>query len=341
MSKILCFCLFCGIFLFPSLAVGEETTSISSKGKVRYGDKLVSLDALFKDYQFSRIELQNVNVKLTEARVKLMECQKRLSQLKTDVDTVARPTRADLARAKNKQREYKKMLDAKAPTKPTLQQLPPQPRQSNIRNRSSGRYSVTGGYDNNDSAQQQYDQAMRNWENQCDVIKRQNDTLTQKYNQDLLEYKKNQAEANKELPKVEILIKTCEDKLVVFTKDLESKLTPMLEEVKKDNEEVLGIQAQFIAIETRVKNMVDVIRNVPDEIRFQYNIIEWEGLFYSRVELEKIYTDTQKEINDVCEKLKSEAEKSGQSLPKDWKHPSQERMDVLKILLDKIKVAQK
>lgn len=310
-----------------------------AQGDVTYGGKLVPLETLFKDYVASRTELEGVNAKLTAAREKLMACQRRMSQMKTDAATADRPTRADLAKAKTKRSEYKKALDAKPPQKPTLQSLPPQPRQPLARSRSSGRYSSTGALDTNDAADQQYDQAMTVYRNQCDIIKRQNDVLTKKYQQDLTEYKQNLNTANKELPKVEATIKTAEDKLDVSSKDLDAKVAPVLEEVKKNNEEVLGIQAQAAAVETRLKNMVEAIRSAPETVRFQHGIVEWEGLFYSRPELEKIYADTQAGIDSVREKLKAESAQSGQAFPAAWRHPQQDRMDALKALLDRVKAA--
>jgi len=310
-----------------------------AQGDVKYGDKWVPLETLFKDYVASRTELEGVNAKLAAAREKLMACQRRLTQMKSDAATADRPTRADLAKARTKRSEYKKALDAKPPQKPTLQPLPPQPRQPLARSRSSGRYSSTGALDTNDAADQQYDQAMRTWENRCDIIKRQNDALTKQYQQDLTEYKQNLNEANKQMPKIEATIKTCDDKLDASAKDLDAKLAPVLEEVKKNNEEVLGIQAQAAAIETRVKNMVEAIRSAPEPVRFQHGIVEWEGLFYSRAELEKIYADTQAGIDSIREKLKAESAQSSQPFPVAWRHPQQDRMDALKALLDRVKAA--
>jgi predicted nucleic acid-binding Zn-ribbon protein len=325
----------------PTAAAAPAATpgADQAKGDVKYGDKWVPLETLFKDYVASRTELEGVNAKLTAAREKLMACQRRMTQMKNDGATADRPARADLAKARVKRSEYKKALDAKPPQKPTLQALPPQPRQPLTRSRSSGRYSSTGALDTNDAADQQYDQAMRIWENRSDIIKRQNDVLTKKYQQDLTEYKQNLNTANKELPKVEATIKTCDDKLDVSAKDLDAKLAPVLEEVKKDNEEVLGIQAQAAAVETRVKNMVEAIRSAPETVRFQHGIVEWEGLFYSRTELEKIYADTQAGIDNVREKLKAETAQSGQPFPAAWRHPQQDRMDALKALLDRVKAA--
>ena len=324
----------------PAAAAPAATPGAAqAQGDVKYGDKWVPLETLFKDYVASRTELEDVNAKLAAAREKLMACQRRLTQMKNDAATADRPTRAELAKARTKRSEYKKALDAKPPQKPALQPLPPQPRQPMARSRSSGRYSSTGALDTNDAADQQYDQAMRVWENRSDIIKRQNDALTKQYQQDLTEYKQNLNEANKQMPKIEAAIKTCDDKLDVSAKDLDAKLGPVLEEVKKNNEEVLGIQAQAAAVETRVKNMVEAIRSAPEAVRFQHGIVEWEGLFYSRAELEKIYADTQAGIDSVREKLKAESAQSSQPFPAAWRHPQQDRMDALKALLDKVRAA--
>lgn len=338
-----------GLFLIlvpASAARGEEAQpaatpeSHQAKGEVKYGDSWVSIDTLFKNYLTSRTELQGLNSTVDAARAKLMELQRRLSQMKGDAAAAERPTRAEFAKARNKQRDYKRALDAKPPQKPVLQQLPPQPRQPATRSRSSrsSRYG-SGSSDYYDGADQQYDDAVRAWEARADAIKRQNDAAMQKYKQEMDEYKKNLAEAQKALPKIEATIKDCEAKLDESAKALDTRQAPLLEDVKKANEEVLGIQAQVTAVGTRVKNMADAIRGAPESVRYQHGVVEWEGLFYTKGELEKLHTDTQAEIDRVREKLKEESAKSNQPLPPGWRHPQQDRMDALKAILDKVKDA--
>ena len=127
----------------PAAAAPAATPGAAqAQGDVKYGDKWVPLETLFKDYVASRTELEDVNAKLAAAREKLMACQRRLTQMKNDAATADRPTRAELAKARTKRSEYKKALDAKPPQKPALQPLPPQPRQPMARSRSSDRKSV-------------------------------------------------------------------------------------------------------------------------------------------------------------------------------------------------------
>jgi len=311
----------------------------AAKGEVKYGTTWVSIDTLFKDYLTGRTELQGLNAKIDDARAKLMEIQRRLSQMKTDAAAADRPARAELAKARNKQREYQRALDAKPPVKPVLQPLPPQPRQPVSRRSSRSGRSGSGYSDYDDPADQQYDNALQAWQNRCDIIKRQNDAAIQKYNQALTEYKQNLTQAQKEMPKVEAIVKASDAKLEQSAKELESKAAPVLDDVKKANEGVLTIQAQVAAVETRLKNMADAIRSAPETLQYQYGIVEWEGMFYLTAELEKLYADTQAQINSIHDKLKEETVKAGQPFPATWRHPQQDRMDALKALLDKVKAA--
>jgi hypothetical protein len=313
----------------------------TAKGEAKYGDAWVTLEDLFKDYLAARTELQGWTAKVDAAREKLNAIQRRLNTMKTESAAAERPIRVELGKANNKRREYNKALSQKQPQKPVLLALPPPPRQT-MPSTSTRRYgsSSYGGSSSSYDTDSSYQNAVRDWEARCDVIKRQNDQATQKYQREMAEYKKEQEEAKKELPKIEATIKACEAKLEASAKELETKQAPTVEEAKAANEEVATIQRQMLALETRLKNLTDALKASSETLRHQHGIVEWEGLFYTAAELEKLCTDTQAEISKVHEQLAAEAAKSGQPLPPNWRHPQQDRMDALKAILDKVKAVQ-
>jgi len=314
----------------------ESLSAHFAKGEVQYDNQWVSIDNLFKDYLNARSLLQGAADKVNASRAKVMEVQRRITELKNDAATAERPTRVAMGKARAKRSEYNKALEAKPPRQPTLLQVPPAPRQPAYSSRSSsGSYSSgTSGYDDQ---QERYDQARRNWQAQADAINRQNDQAKKDYQDKLREYTKAKNEATKELPKVEASIKQCEGKLEQSASDVQAKVAPLIEESKAANDTVTTLQAQSQMAEKRVKNIADAIRGAPDAVRFQHGVIEWEGTFSTFAELEKLYTGTQTEIDRVREQLKEETTKAGQPFPPNWRHPQLDRMDALKAILDKAK----
>lgn len=329
----------CGPLWAAEGQAAEDPEAHYAKGEVKYGDQWVSIDTLFRNYLDARGLLQGAADKVTAAREKQQDVQRRITQLKSDAAAAERPTRVEFGKARNKQREYNKALDAKPPQRPTHLQTPPQPRQpASSSSRGSSSYSGTGtGYDDQ---YDRYQQQLRVWQAQADAINRQNAEADKEYQQKMRDYKKAQDEAKKELPKVETAIKNCEAKLGQFASDLQTKQAPIIEEAKATNDDISTLQMQTQMAEKRVKNIADTMRGAPDSVRYQHGIVEWEGTFYTLAELDKLYTDTQAEINRLREQLKEETIKAGQPFPPGWRHPQQDRMDSLKAVLDKAKAVR-
>jgi len=292
-----------------------------AKGEVQFDNQWVPIDDLFKDYQAARTQLQGLNSQVDATRGRMAEFQHQLNDMKNQSAVQERPIRAEIAKAKAKQREYQKALNARAPTPPQLQPMPPQPAQTN--------YTNQYGTD-----------PQEQWRRQCDAIRVQNDQLKQQYKQQLDAYKKKQDEAKKEMPKVLASVKQDEDQLKKIADDLSTQQAPSAEKYKAVSDEMGAILRQTTVLETGIQSMAAAMRAAPDTVRFGHGIVEWEGVFYPLADLEKLYTDTQAEINRVNQQMKAEAEAAGRTFPPDWRHPQQDRMDALKVLVDHAKKGQ-
>lgn len=307
----------------PSPASSVTDEEHFAKGEVQFDNQWVPIDDLFKDYQAARTQLQGLNAQVDATRIRMGELQHQLNEMKNQSAVQERLIRVEMAKAKAKQREYQKVLNAKAPTPPQLTPLPPQPAQTNYTNRWGNTTDPQEG-----------------WRRACDAIKAQNDQLIQKFKQELDAYKKTQDEAKKEMPKIQTTIKQDEDQLKKIADDLETQQAPHADAFKAVSGEMGGLLRQTTALETRIQNMAAAMRAAPETVRFARGIVEWEGVFYPLADLEKLYADTQAEINRVNQQMKAEADAAGRPLPANWRHPQQDRMDALKALLDRVRPAR-
>lgn len=309
-----------------------------AKGEVRYGNAWVSIDSLFKDYLAAKVELKAIMDKANAPRDRLMDINRELAAIRSEGTAAERPIRAELGKARSKQREIQNILDDKPPPKPILKQLPPEPPRPRTRSSNSSYGSSTGNMSNG------YDQAAedrhREWQRTCQTINQSNQQLNQKYGQDLAEFNKKQADAKKQLPDIEKTVKDSEAKLAQLATDKQGKVAPVTDKTKAANEEVLSVDRQATAVKTRIENMANALRAAPEKVRLTHGILEWETDFYTLPQLEKLLNDTQADINRVHDELKAEATAASQPFPPNWRHPQQDRMDALKVLVDKAKAAQ-
>ena len=164
--------------------------------------------------------------------------------------------------------------------------------------------------------------------------------LAQKYKQEMDAYRKAQDEAKKEMPKIQATITQDETQLKKIADDLETKQAPITDKFKTTSDEMGALLRQANTLAAKIQNMEAAMRAAPDDLRFAHGIVEWEGVFYPLADLEKLYTDTQAEINRVNQQIKAEADAAGRPLPANWRHPQQDRMDTLKALITRVKAVQ-
>ena len=321
----------------PAVAAPSSADSEAhwAKGEVLYNGSWMPIDDLFKLYLATRGDLAPLAAKATEARQKSAELQGQMANLKNDTQTLERPSKIDIAKARKRQQELKKILDTKPPAKPQLLNLPPQPKQGGIV-RNGGGSGSSGNYGNNNNNVDPYQQMLQQWQQQCQIITQANTQLTQKYTTEATALKKQQDDANKEMPKLEKTNSDGDAKVQQLEQDLETKLTPMLDKVKAANEDVAAADRETSGYTARLKAIADALRASPETLRFKHGIVEWEGRFAPLAELQKYLTDTQAEIERVRAQMKAEADAAGRPFPSDWRHPQQDRLDALKALIAKV-----
>jgi hypothetical protein len=328
----------------PAAPVANDPEHLA-KGEIRCGDAWVPIDKVFKDYQAVLAEMTGQQDKVNAARTKIAELQYQLTAMKNDMAIAERPIRTEMGKAKGQQRDFNRAMDVQPPQKPVLRPMPPAPRRTSYSTGTGsggGSYGAWGGgsgggYNSGNNA---YDNDLQNWQRTCQILKQQNDQLTQRYNQDYGEWKKKQDDAKKEMPKLNATIKDCDAKLDRSQADLAVKQAPTLEKVKAANEEALAMGRQTAATEFRLKMLADALRAAPELMRFRHNIVEWDAVFHPLSDLERTLADTQGEVNRVRDQMTSEAAAAGRTFDPKWRHPQQDRLDALKSLIDKAKAAQ-
>ena len=309
-----------------------------AKDEVLYNDEWVLITKLFKDYRLALHELQHAEKRGDGAKEELADLQREMALMKTEGQETERPVRTELGKARNQLRDCNHVLRKQPPAKPTLKELPDRPRQpAGGSSRNSG-YSSSGGY--RSSAQDRYDDQLREWRRTCEAIRAENEAKLKKYQTELKTYQHEQAEAKAAVPKLEATIKACLAKLEEIEADLTEKQAPTRSKSDSVTETVLAQNRKLSVVESRVEQKAAALRAAPESLRAKHGIIEFEGVFCTSYELRTTYEKTQAEIERVREHLKAESEKAGITLPDKWRHPQQDRMDTLKALLDKAEAAR-
>ncbi len=314
-----------------------------AKDEVLYNSNWVLITTLFKDYRRGRYELTSAQARGDRTSDELAGLHREMALMKGETRETERPVRLELGKARNELRKHNHILRKRPPIKPTLREMPRQPRRpagysSSNRNRSSS-YGSSGS--NRSSSSDRYDDLLRDWRRTAEAIRSDNDQKLKKYQVEVKVYREEQAEAKTEIPKLEATIKTCLGKLGEIDADLKEKQAPTRQKSDHATESVLARNRQISVLETRVKQMADALRAAPETLRAKHGIVEFEKVFYTSYELRATYTKTQSEINRVRDQLKAESEKAGIPFPEKWRHPQQDRMDAIKALVEKADAARK
>jgi DNA repair exonuclease SbcCD ATPase subunit len=318
----------------PAAEGGEKARVLTpaehwAKGEVAYDGEWMSIAKLFEKYREARNELRHIKAQGGESHEQLEELQREMAAIRSEERKEEQPIRRELGQARMKLREYNAVLRRKPPERPQMQQMPPPPRRpSNSYDRnygSSSSRSGTSGW---------YDQARRDWQRQCDLIKRNNEQRMQQYQQEMKEYQQKINDARTEVPKLEATIKDCMQKLGEVEAEFDNKEAPTLNRTESVTERVRAHQRRVEVVETRLEQLTKALRDVPEKVRLAHSIIEFEKEFHSADELAEEHRRSQAEIDRVREKLRGECEKAGIPFPDDWAHPQQPRLDQMKALLD-------
>ena len=302
----------------------EDAESHLARGEVRYGDAWVPVEKLFQDYRATGAALKALDDKCCPVRQRLADLGRQLSKAGFESGSQDWALRLEIAKIRNQQRDYRKTLADKPPSKPLPEPLPPPPQ-------------PTRSWHSNTPT---YLQAYRDWQMRCELIKRANEEALAKYNQDMTEFNRKQEDIKKQIPQMDTTVKQLEEKLVKVAADLQANLQPLLDKQKSARAELQAFDRERDALTTRLNLVEKAIRSAPEPIRMARGIVRWEDAFHSLADLEKLYNETQAEINQVVNQMKAEATAAGRTFPPDWRHPQQDRMDALQALIAKVKAAR-
>jgi len=314
-------------------ALGPDAEQRYAKGEAFYDGKWLPLETLFKDYCRQRDRLRNIQKDGSESQERLNKLHREMAQIQSEERKTEQPIRRELGMARQGLRKYNNILRQKPPAKPELQRLPPPPTRPS-RNRSS-----SGSSDWNDSRDDWYDRARRQWQRRCDAIRRQNEMKIKQYRREMEEYQKNRNEAKQEVPKLEAKARECMKQLDEIEKQYEDKAAPTRRQSENAIDRVRTHNRRVDVLQHEHDAMAKALKAVPEAVRHKHGIVAFEGGFHSIDVLQERYKKTQAEIDHVRKKLQAECEEIGIPFPEDWRHPERDRMDKMKALVEKVKQA--
>ena len=99
-----------------------------AKDEVLYNSNWVLITTLFKDYREGRHALRSAQARGDRTSDELAGLHREMALMKGETRETERPVRLELGKARNELRKHNHILRKRAPTKPTLREIPRQPR---------------------------------------------------------------------------------------------------------------------------------------------------------------------------------------------------------------------
>jgi len=315
----------CALELLPHAVLGEAVGNTTSqedpaahyaKGEVKYGEVWMPLAELFQNCRKVHVEMEKLLEESKKAQSALNDLNRQIYALRSENDNSKRPIRTEMAKTVADRRKADAALRAQAPTEPRPEREPPPP--------SSVQYS-------SDS----YRMARDDWQREVHRIREQNAALKQEYGKRLAEYQKAKVEANSVIQAAQAKVAECQQQLAELDKQLEDTHAPVLAKRLQMNDEIQSLGLQARALLGRAQAMEQAMHEAPETVLFRGRIVEWDGKFHLLDELRLLYAETQGEIDRVREQLREDARLAGRSFPDDWRHPQQDKIDALKVLIER------
>ena len=315
----------CALGLLPHAVLGEAVENTTSqedpaahyaKGEVKYGGVWMSLAELFQNYRQVHVEMEKLLEESKKAQFALNDLNRQINALRSENDNSKRPVRTDMAKAVADRRKAEAALRARPPTEPRYEREPSQP--SRVQSSS-------------DSSRDARD----DWRREVRRIRMKNAALKREYGKRFAEYQKAKAEANSVIQAAQAKVAECRKQLAELDKQLEDAQAPALAKRLQRNDEIQSLRRQAQALLLRAQTMEQAMHEAPETVLFRSRIVEWDGKFYLLDELRLLYAETQGEIDRVRDQLREDAHLAGRSFPDDWRHPQQDKIDALKVLIER------
>jgi DNA repair exonuclease SbcCD ATPase subunit len=295
----------------------EDAAPHYAKGEVKYGEVWISLAELFQNCRQVHVEMEKLLEESKKAQSALDDLNRQIYTLRGENDNSKRPVRTDMAKVVADKRKAEVALRARPPVEPRYLALPSKP--------SRFRYASDDDYQN----------ALDRWDREADRIKDQNDNLRKEYEKRVADCEKAKAEGEAIMKQADASIAECERQLAALDKQFEDAQAPVLAKRVQTNDQIQSLGQQARALLVRAQAMEQAMREAPETVLFRGRIVEWDGKFYLLDELRALYAETQGEIDRVRDQLREDARLAGRSFPDDWRHPQQDKIDALKILIER------
>ena len=162
-----------------------------------------------------------------------------------------------------------------------------------------------------------------------------NKVVQQRYNRKLASYRRRRDYAQREMSGLAQQIMELETQLATLDAQLPSEQTPLLEELRVLRTKQNTLAQNFSTAMSRTRTLADALRRVPEDQRLRHGIYEWKSTFYSLDELRRLLDD----LNAACDhdrsELEAKVEADGRTLPENWRHPQQNKIDALKARIER------
>jgi len=308
---------------------GPEAEQRYARGEAFYEGEWMPLETLYEKYGHQRDRLRYIRKHDTESQDQLNDLNREMARIRSNERKAEQPVRRQLDKVRQQLREYNHVLRQEPPAKPKLQRLPPPPHRPSRTHRN--------GYRSRDD---RYDRARRQWERRCNIIKRQNRMKVEQYRRQVKEYQKRKNDAKQDVPQLEAKARELMKQLDEIEKQYKNKAAPTRRRAQYVGDQARDHNRRATVLEHELEAIAKALKAVPENVRHQHGIAEFEGAFQTVDDLRRRHMQTQREIDRARESLRAECEQMDVPFPEDWRHPQQDRMDKIKALIEKIKQAR-
>ncbi|MFO8014600.1 MAG: hypothetical protein R6X20_14985, partial [Phycisphaerae bacterium] len=277
---------------------------------------------LFKRYQRLRTQHKAYLAQRKAANARVSDVTKSLAEITAEYRQDKQAVERVLKAAKTVRAAAARVLAMPPPRRPRLQSLPSRPNPAFYESAFA------------------YDLALENWARDCARIRQNNELLIQEYEASLRRYEARRRQAASDLRAANAKVAECEQALADLLKARQSAQTPLKTERHDLTEGTRDADAEARKLVRNLEATTEAIRGIPEKIRLEHGVLEWQNEFYSLAEIEQIHGALLQETKAVRDGADAGTEPGTDPAARSSSRPKRAEADALKRLIEKAKAAQ-
>jgi hypothetical protein len=312
----------------PPIPAGPTAAEIQAeekahfeKGETRLGKIWIPIERLLEEYRLLGGQIKGLTDRVQAAQAALKEASQKLAPVRQANAAKEQPIQAEIEKAKARQAELNKVLETPPPADPSVASIEVQLRPDGTP--APDRKPVNGSTKGFET---------ESWVKQTKASIAEYRRQLEQYQADIAKYRTDMDNARNELSTVESTLQEQEAKLAEIYSAPEA--APLYEQVKNSEDEVKALGRAMPPLQLRRRDMEAAFRKVPEPVRLKRGIVEWQRSFWTLAELENQAAAMRADIAQSQEKVKAAA---GGKLPAGYRHPSQNDLDALNLLIASVK----